>query len=86
MIGLAILISVALAAPAYGFESCDECLETIPMIGGWIHEGAGNISEYLEEHYCPHVHDENCAMHVNEMYPTMLEMVAEEFVILNAHR
>ncbi|XP_023342612.1 uncharacterized protein LOC111712273 isoform X2 [Eurytemora carolleeae] len=86
MLTLAILFTLVCAAPTLGFESCDDCLDTIPLIGSWIHEGAGNISEYLEEHYCPHTHDEDCAMHVNEMYPTMLEMIAEEFIVLSAHR
>ncbi|XP_023343403.1 uncharacterized protein LOC111712883 [Eurytemora carolleeae] len=69
-----------------GFESCEECLETIPLIGTWIHEGADDIASWLEENYCPTVEDEECAMHVNEMYPTMLEMIAEEFIILNSVR
>ena len=73
-------------AQVYGFESCDECLETIPLIGTWIHESAGTIASWLEENYCPTVEDEECALHVNEMYPTMLEMIAEEFIILNSVR
>ena len=48
--------------------------------------GADNIAAWLEDNYCPTVDDEECAMHVNEMYPTMLEMIAEEFIILNAGR
>ena len=48
--------------------------------------GADNIASWLEDNYCPTVDDEECAMHVNEMYPTMLEMIAEEFIILNAGR
>ncbi|XP_023343401.1 uncharacterized protein LOC111712881 [Eurytemora carolleeae] len=80
------IFALCLAGQAYGFESCEECLDVVALIGNWTHAAADNIANYLEEEYCPTVEDEECAMHVNEMYPTMLEMIAEEFIILDAVR
>jgi hypothetical protein len=42
-----------------------------------------DITVFLTENYCPDTDDANCANHVDELYPDMLTMVVDEFVILS---
>jgi hypothetical protein len=37
---------------------------------------------FLTENYCPFTNDPDCANHVDELYPEMLSMVVDEFIIL----
>jgi hypothetical protein len=41
-----------------------------------------DIAVFLTENYCPGTEDPDCVNHVDELYPEMLSMVVEEFVIL----
>jgi hypothetical protein len=37
---------------------------------------------FLTENYCLVTNDPDCANHVDELYPEMLSMVVDEFIIL----
>jgi hypothetical protein len=39
---------------------------------------------FLKENYCPETNDPNCDNHVDELYPDMLSMVVDEFIILSS--
>jgi hypothetical protein len=40
------------------------------------------ITAYLTQNYCPGTEDPDCANHVDQLYPDMLSMVVDEFIVL----
>jgi hypothetical protein len=43
----------------------------------------GDITVFLTENYCPETDDPDCVNHVDELYPEMLSIVVDEFIILS---
>ena len=41
-----------------------------------------DITAFLTENYCPDTEDPDCVNHVDELYPEMLSMVVDEFIVL----
>ena len=40
------------------------------------------ITTFLTANYCPDTEDPDCVNHVDELYPEMLSLVVDEFIIL----
>jgi hypothetical protein len=40
------------------------------------------IADFLTANYCPGTDDPDCANHVDQLYPDMLSMVVDEFIVL----
>jgi hypothetical protein len=41
-----------------------------------------DITAFLTENFCPGTNDPDCLFHINVLYPEMLVIVVDEFIVL----
>jgi len=63
--------------------NCEECVHEMQKLGFWVHQGANDVSAYLQENYCPTVDGDigRCKENIAAQYPPMLEMVVNHYFV-----
>ena len=73
----AVLLAVLAASEAK--LSCEECVNEMHHLGGFVKNAGPAITEFLKEEYCPTLDSEDCGHHLDEHYPHILDAVVHHF-------
>ena len=61
--------------------SCEECVNEMHHLGGFVKAYSPTITKFLQDEYCPTIDSEDCHNHLDEHYPHILEAVVRHFII-----